>query len=219
MMIRTTMTIAALLAFAALAGCHDGTSASATAADTSITKAPDAAEIQAALSAQVANDYCWSQPDNAHPTWPAPLNPLQFHRESRAVLQALTSGGLLDYAGTGVRVQPTEQGKKDTSWWDAKRGACLGAVDVESVKSVSVNRGNPHAPDGSLDVTYVQQLGAVPAWAKIYFKSYVDLTHPMDEHVTLLKDDKAPGGWRIAGVLVKDASQPTGWREDKVDGS
>lgn len=217
-MIRKTLTLATLVAIAALAGCHKGgTEAGATAApavDTSITSAPSASDVQAALGQQSADDLCWSRADNASPTWPAPVNPAQFHPESRTVLNALAAEGIVDYAGTSV--SPTVAGKKDMAWWDAKRGACMGTVVVASVKSVCLNHGNPHAPDGSLDVTYVRTLTNVPAWAKRNFESHVDLSGPMDKHVTLLKDAAAPGGWRTAGVLVQDPSQPTGWREDKA---
>ncbi|WP_186197693.1 hypothetical protein [Burkholderia gladioli] len=217
-MIRKTLTLAALLAIAALAGCHkDATEAGATAApaaDTSITSAPSASDVQAAIGPQIADDFCWTQADNGNPSWPAPVTPAQFHPQTRAVLNALTADGIVDYTGTSV--EPTAAGKKDIGWWDATRGACMGAATVVSVKSVRLNHGNPHAPDGSLDVTYERTLTQVPDWAKAYFAGHVDLSGPTDVQVTLLKDGAAPGGYRIAGVLVADPSQPTGWREDKA---
>ena len=214
---RTTLTLATLVAIVALAGCHSGTpgSTAAPAADTSITSAPSTSDVHAAIGPQVADDVCWSQTDNAHPTWPAPVVPAQFHAESRSVLTALAAEGLVDDEGTSVT--PTDAGKKDTTWWDSKRGACMGTSTVATVSAVRLNHGNPHAPDGSVDVTYVRTLTDVPAWAAKHFKSTVDLTGPVEKHVTLLKDSAAPGGWRIAGLLVQDASQPTGWREDKVN--
>ncbi|MGX5873027.1 hypothetical protein MJ547_04595, partial [Burkholderia gladioli] len=214
---RIAIALATLTAFATLAGCHGSDSTgttSAPVADTSITSAPDKSDVQASLKEQVQDDYCWSQPNNATPTWPAPVVPAQFHRESRTVINALTAEGLLDYAGTAL--QPTAEGKKDTAWWDPKRGACMGIASVDSVTSVVLNHGNPHAPDGSLEVDYVQTLTDVPAWAQKNFKSHVDFSTPLSKHVTLVHDSNAPGGYRIAGVLVKDPSQPTGWREDAV---
>ncbi|WP_109476631.1 hypothetical protein [Paraburkholderia sp. C35] len=213
----TLATLATLTAIASLAGCHSSDSSgapSAPAANTSITSAPSSSDVQAALGPQIADDYCWVQADNGKPTWPAPVVPAQFHSETRTVLNALTAEGLLDYQGSALA--PTADGKKDASWWDSKRGACMGTATVASVTAVRLNHGNPHAPDGSVDVDYVQTLTNVPAWAQKNFKSHVDFSTPLTKHVTLVYDTAAPHDWRRAGVLVKDPSQPTGWREDNV---